>query len=158
MTPNTAAFLTLISHSEGTDLVPDPYRCCYGYSHTLISLSDHPAITGEWMGEDISKLGPQYLGKVSTAAGRYQINRPTWETCKAALRLRDFTPPSQDDAALQLIKEAGALGLVNAGMIGDAITKCSGIWASLPGSVAGQPTKTFAQLLQTYSGAGGTYV
>jgi lysozyme len=158
VTPNVAAFLSTICHSEGTDRAPDPYRCCYAFKHTIVDMSDHPAVTGEWRGEPLDSLGPRYAGMVSTAAGRYQLIKATWLRCKQVLALSDFSSHCQDDAAILLIKEAGALGLVNAGMIGDAITKCSGIWASLPGSDAGQPTRTFAQLLQTYASAGGTYV
>ena len=145
----------MIAHSEGTDRAPDPYRVCYGYRHTIVDLRDHPAITGEWKGESLASLGAQYAHEISTAAGRYQINRPTWLHCKAALHLQDFTGPSQDDAAIFLIKQAGFLDAVNAGDIQAAIDGCSGVWASLPGSKAGQPTRTVAALLDAYTELGG---
>jgi lysozyme len=155
MLPNQAAFLSVVSRSEGTYLAADPYRVVYGFSHTIADLRDHPAITGEWMGESIAKLGPAYIGKISTAAGRYQINRPTWEECKLALRLPDFTGPSQDDAALWLIKRAGALDAIAAGDLYTAIELCSGIWASFPGSTSGQPVARMAALISTFSLEGG---
>jgi hypothetical protein len=34
MTPNTAAFLTMIATSEGAD-----YATCYGYSHIITNFS-----------------------------------------------------------------------------------------------------------------------
>ena len=157
MSPNLAAFLSMISHSEGTDRAPDPYRVCYGFTHTIADLSDHPAITGEWMGESLANLGPAYSGLVSTAAGRYQLIRGTWRTCKNILHLPDFTGPSQDAAAAELIREAGALALVNDGRIGDAISNCRHVWASLPGSDVGQPTRTFADLMGAYTKAGGAF-
>lgn len=157
MLPNQQAFLAMIAHSEGTDRAPDPYRVCYGYQHTIQDLRDHPAITGEWKGESIANLGPQYAGEVSTAAGKYQINRPTWIQCKAALNLRDFTGPSQDDAALYLIKKAGALDILNGGQVAAAITLCHGLWASLPGGNSGQPERSFADLIQAYGDAGGAF-
>lgn len=157
MNANVAAFLSTISHSEGTDRVPDAYRCCYAFKHTIADLSDHPAVTGEWNGEPLDSLGPRYVGEVSTAAGRYQIIKHTWLRCKGVLSLANFTGPCQDDAAILLIKEAGALDLINAGQIGDAIEKCSGIWASLPGSTAGQPTRSFADLLKVYTADGGAF-
>ena len=163
MTPNVAAFLSMIAHSEGTDRAPDPYRVCYGYKHTIVSLAQHPACAGvngapaEWLGESLANLGPQYAHSISTAAGRYQINRPTWQQIQAVLRLPDFTGPSQDDAAIFLIKEKGALTLVNNGQVADAITLCHGIWASLPGSTAGQPTTSFAELMTAYGDAGGAF-
>ena len=150
-TPNVAAFLSTLRHSEGSDRAADPYRVVYGFEVTLKSLADHPAVTGEWPGVQT------HWGHTS-AAGAYQIEKATWLRCKQVLALSDFTGPCQDDAAILLIKEAGAFALINSGQVGAAITKCSGIWASLPGSEAGQPTRTFAQLLQTYSSAGGTYV
>lgn len=157
MTPNMAAFLSMIAHSEGTDRAADPYRVCYGYKHTIVSFADHPAITGEWRGESLASLGALYVNKISTAAGRYQITKPTWLWIKGELHLTDFTPPSQDDAAVFDIKHAGALDLVNAGRVADAINRCHQIWASLPGSTSGQPQTSFANLMTSYVGAGGAF-
>lgn len=154
---NTTAFLTMVSHSEGTDLAPDPYRCCYGFKHTISSYANHPAVTGEWIGESIANLGPQYAHSISTAAGRYQINRLTWQSIQAVLRLPDFTPGCQDEAAIFLIRRAGALVLVNSGQVADAINLCHGIWASLPGSTSGQPQASLANLITAYTTAGGGF-
>jgi lysozyme len=129
----------------------------YGYKHTIADLADHPCITGEWHGESLASLGVAYAGKISTAAGAYQIIVPTWRTCKSMLKLPDFTGPSQDAAATELIREAGALDLVNAGRVAEAIGKCHGIWASLPGSTSGQPQRTMADLVHAYAGAGGAF-
>lgn len=147
----------MISHSEGTDKAADPYRVVYGYKHTIADLRDHPAVTGEWMGESLESLGPAYKGLHSTAAGKYQITKPTWLGLQAILKLPDFTGPSQDDAAVQLIKNKHALDLVFAGRVGDAITACRSIWASLPGSNVGQPTRSFAELINAYGNAGGGF-
>ena len=154
---NLTAFLSTISHSEGTDRAPDPYRVCYGFKHTIADLSDHPSVTGEWAGESLASLGPMYAHSISTAAGRYQIIRPTWQQCQAILRLPDFTGPSQDAAAIFLIKEKGALDMVNGGQVAEAIAKCSSIWASLPGSTSGQPQRKLADLIQVYGDAGGAF-
>lgn len=147
----------MLSHSEGTDRVQQSYRCCYGFIHTIIDMSDHPAVTGEWHGESLSNLGPAYAGLVSTAAGRYQLIKRTWLGCKAVLKLPDFEAASQDAAAIELIREAGALDLVNGGEVQDAIAKCSGIWASLPFSTAGQPRRALADLVSAYTSAGGAF-
>ncbi len=168
--PNEKAFLTMISHSEGTDrppAPPDPYRCCYAFTHVIMSLSEHPCVDtpahpAEWAGESLASLDkpgeiPRYQHSISTAAGRYQIIKPTWLTCKAALGLKDFTGPSQDNAAIWLIDQKGALGLVQSGRLVEAIGLCHGIWASLPGSMSGQPQKTMAQLVNAYRDAGGAY-
>lgn len=155
MNQNLAAFFSMVSHSEGTDQVADPYRCCFEFKHTIIDLSDHPVITGEWEGESLDFLGQKYAGEVSTAAGRYQIIERTWKTCKAVLKLPDFGPNSQDLAAEELIREADALEFVIAGDIPEAIAKCSHIWASLPGSESGQPQRRLADLVQVYRNVGG---
>ncbi len=157
--PNVTAFLSMIASAEGTNRARDPYRVCYAYAHTIASFADHPAVTGEWRGEKLpdamcrgANLSP---GCVSTAAGRYQLIKPTWLACKRALGLVDFTPASQDAAAVYLIRQRGALADVQAGRIADAIEKCRKEWASLPGAGYGQPERQLAALLDTYQGAGG---
>jgi lysozyme len=163
---NAAAFLDLVSHSEGTDTRNDPYRVCYSYRHTVQSMDRHPAEwytdqTGkkarEWGGESLSNLGPSYAGKVSTAAGKYQIILPTWRGCVRALGLPDFSPESQDAAALYLVQQAGALDLVKSGQIADAIALCAKEWASLPGANApGQAMRRLDGLVAYFETAGGT--
>lgn len=155
---NRSAFLALIRHAEGTDKAPDPYAVCFGGKFTITDFSDHPAVLGTWKGEPLDFLGPQYAGMYSTAAGAYQVIKRTWEACKKELHLPDFSPNSQSAAAILLITQAGAIQLVDAGRIVDAIGKCSGIWASLPGSNSGQPQADIAALLQAYSQAAGAFV
>lgn len=157
---NLAAFLAMIRMAEGTEgRGLDAYRVCYGYGHAIASFVDHPAITGEWGGERLSDtmcanagFGP---GCVSTAAGAYQITRPTWRRLKAALGLPDFSPASQDAAATRLIADRGALQDVYAGRVLAAITKCRNEWASLPGNYAQQGQRAAAQLLAWYQQNGG---
>ena len=156
---NIAAFLAAIRQAEGTASAGDPYRVCYGYRHTITNLGDHPAITGEWRGEKLpdamcanAGFGP---GCVSTAAGAYQIIKPTWVNVRAALGLGDFGPASQDAAAVELIRRRGALEDVKAGRIMDAITKCRNEWASLPGNYAKQGQRSAATLVAWYQQAGG---
>lgn len=156
MTPNQLAFLSMIAHAEGTDRELDPYRVCYGFRHTIQNLTDHPAITGEWFGESLANLGPEYVHEISTAAGRYQITKPTWIAIgKNRLHLPDFGAASQDACALELIALRGAASAVLAGELPEAIRACAPEWASLPGSEAGQPQKTLVALLSIYRGAGG---
>lgn len=154
MTPNELAFLAMLAHAEGTDRADNPYRVCYTFRHTILDLSDHPTSTREWMGEKITE--GIYAGELSTAAGRYQINHPTWVGLKLKLRLGDFTAPSQDTAALDLIDGHGAIALINAGELGQAIALCSGRWASLPGNTSGQPQRSLELLTDVYQGAGGS--
>lgn len=167
MTPNLNGFLIMLSHSEGTDRTPEPYRCCFAFKHVTRDLSYHPAEPRppdnmpEWKGEQLADAQCIAAGIHppcwSTAAGKYQIIKPTWLRLKGVLHLHNFGPESQDDCAVQLIKERGALDLIYAGEIAAAISKCSGEWASLPGNPASQPQRSFAQLLNAYSGAGGGF-
>lgn len=158
---NVRAFLALIAWAEGTDREPEPYRVCYGYRHTIRDLAQHPALSGEWRGEKLSDamckgagLGP---GCVSTAAGRYQIIRRTWQNCQRAMNLQDFGPDSQDAAAIYLLRQRGALELIERGDIRGAIVKARPEWASLPGNAAGQPQRRADDLLAVYSRSGGVF-
>ncbi|MCM3565924.1 glycoside hydrolase family 24 protein [Hydrogenophaga intermedia] len=157
---NVAAFLAMIRYAEGTAGQGDPYRVCYGYSHTIRNLVDHPAVTGEWGGKALpdsycrgAGFGP---GCKSTAAGAYQIIRGTWLELKRKLNLPDFGPASQDAAAVELIRQRGALNDVRAGRFAIAVEKVAPTWASLPGAGYDQPERKLASLVSAYQAAGGT--
>lgn len=156
---NVRAFLEAIARCEGTNKAADPYRVCYAYKHTINSFADHPAITGEWRGEKLSDkmcagagMGP---GCVSTAAGKYQITKTTWLGLKRKLKLTDFTPASQDAAAIELLRECGALEYVRSGNVATAVQKARKIWASLPGAGYSQPERSLAWVVSQFQDAGG---
>jgi muramidase (phage lysozyme) len=156
---NVTAGLQTIQHAEGTIGQPDPYRVCYGYAHTIRDLSEHPVITGEWPGEVLpdamcsaAGFGP---GCKSTAAGAYQINRPTWVRARDALGLTDFSQASQDAAAQWLIAKRGALEDLKAGRFAEFVSKCRNEWASLPGNYAKQGQRSLEQLAAWFTVAGG---
>lgn len=144
---NVRAFLTMIRAGEGT-ADAGGYNRLFG-GNRFDSFADHPRL----------KITRTMGGKAitSSAAGAYQFLVGTWDECAAALDLTDFSPPSQDLAAVYLIRRRGALADVIAGRFNDAVRKCAKEWASLPGSPYGQPVKTLAQAKQTYQRAGGTY-
>ncbi len=125
---NVKAFLALIKYTEGAG-----YQTLFG-GEKFASFDDHPrrAIT--------KKLGGKPL--TSTAAGAYQFLSRTWDECANACNLKDFSPLSQDVAALFLIERRRALDAVIAGDWKTALERCNREWASLPGSPYGQPTKT----------------
>lgn len=169
-TPNIAAILDTIAHGEGTDRPPAPedsYRTCFKFQHVIESFMYHPHElrpdgTREWAGEPLTDkqcIDAGFKpGCISSAAGRYQINLPTFERLRTLLNTVGFGPQVQDDMAIQLVKEQGALELVMGGQVTNALEKCSGIWASLPGSTSGQPQAEIADLLHTYMNAGGSLV
>ena len=146
---NVAAFLAAIRAAEGTDLAGDPYRVVFGYGHTIVDLSDHPYFTGEWRG------APFGAGQWSTAAGAYQILRGTWSPLREQLQLPDFGPASQDAAAVELIRQRGALEDVKAGRFAVAVNKVRRIWASLPGAGYGQGERSLQWLAARFENAGG---
>jgi lysozyme len=156
---NVRAFLEAIAKCEGTTQAADPYRVCYAYRHTIASFADHPALTGEWKGEKLSdKLcaaAGQSPGCVSTAAGKFQITRTTWRGLKSKLKLKDFSPASQEAAAIELLRECGALPLVQVGDVAGAVSKARRIWASLPGAGYAQPERSLAWVQSQYQQAGG---
>ena len=144
---NVRAFLHVIRAGEGT-ADEDGYRRHFG-GELFTDFSRHPnrAIT--------KTLGDKQL--TSTAAGAYQFLGRTWSECQAALNLPDFSPASQDLAAVFLIARRKGLEHAIAGRLEQAIAACANEWASLPGSPYGQPTKTLAQCHAVYKQHGGTY-
>lgn len=128
---NVRKFLMLITFTEGTDRDKTPYNELFGFTN-FIGYSKHPGIL------------IKSRNYSSTAAGRYQILKKT----AAYLKMKDFTPESQDLAAIQLIKDAKAYDLVVAGKFEEAIGKTNKIWASLPGSPYGQPTRKMSDALK----------
>ncbi len=154
---NLRAFLFMIRSCENSDARfsdNDRYFVFYGGS-MFSNTADHPVITGEKRGVPLSaemcRAAGFSPGCVSTAAGAYQIIQPTWARVREAgswgPRLGDFEPVAQDEAARRLLIECGALPLVDAGDIRGAIAKASSLWASLPGSRAGQRPKSEAHAL-----------
>jgi len=154
---NLSAFLFMIRSTEHVyprDVLNDAaYSIFYGGSR-FSNFADHPVLTGEKRGVPLpdamcraSGLKP---GCVSTAAGAYQIIKPTWVRIKSRLGLMDFSPASQDLAAVELLSEAGALDLIEAGDIEGAIKKSSRIWASLPGSTAQQHPRAMDYALNRF--------
>jgi lysozyme len=151
---NLRAGLSTIAECEGTN-TPDGYRALFGYHPTRNptrlfdnDFARHPNIRCQFTQTD---------GTINytTAAGRYQIIFPTWSRLAAKLGLTDFSPQSQDLAALELIAEAGALLDLQAGDIQAFSDKCSTQWASLPASHYLQPKKTLAFAEAAFVSAGG---
>lgn len=157
---NVYALLQAIAVAEGTAREADPYRVCYAYSHVIQSFADHPYSLGEWPGVVLTDqqcrgagLNP---GCRSTAAGKYQITVITWRKVKPRLGLPDFSPASQDAAAIELLRELGALRLIERGDLAGAVAAARRTWASLPGAgYAGQGERSYASVQASYLNAGG---
>ncbi len=143
---NVQAFLRMTRFCEGT-ADDDGYRRMVGGGE-FDSFADHPR-----------KLIPvSRYGIKSSAAGAFQFLEKTWDEMAALYKLPDFSPESQDLAAIGLIHRRGALEDVLAGRIESAIKKCNKEWASFHGSPYGQRTVALSRMLQEYRKWGGTGV
>ena len=90
--PNVAAFLKAIAAAEGG-----------GYDFKYGALRGRE--NDRWRFSDMSTHpGPGIDGK-STAAGMYQITRPTWRHHGAKLGLTDFSPRTQDLIAVEILRD-----------------------------------------------------
>lgn len=154
---NLSAFLYMIRSTEHVyprDVVNDAaYSIFYGGSK-FQNFADHPVVTGEKKGiplpDAMCKAAGLKPGCVSTAAGAYQFIKPTWVRIRNKIGLPNFSPLSQDRAAVELLDEIGATDLIFVGDIEGAIHKASKIWASLPGSSAQQNPKALAYALNRF--------
>lgn len=144
---NVRAFLDMIAYAEGT-AGPNGYRTLFG-GGTFDSMADHPRQFFTFT----NKAGQQQR---TSAAGRYQFLSRTWDSLARKLELPDFGPASQDAAAVELIRQRGALADVQAGRVSAAVAKCAPIWASLPGANYAQPERKLTDLVANFTRAGGT--
>lgn len=143
--PKIKAFLNTIGYAEGAS-----YNTIV--KGTVVSSKTDKSLVGKKNAtfSDFSKH-PETLVKVnskglkSTAAGKYQIMSDTWNTTidkkgvkhiglKDRLGLTDFSPKSQDLAAVQKMIDKGMVDSILKGDIKSAINLGSGTWASLPNS------------------------
>jgi len=157
---NELAFLSMIRHAEGTTGA-NGYRKRFGGGF-FSGFVDHPRIAVQFVDGAGRKLWTSAAGAyqfmavspIPNAYGKF-TKVDTWDRVARKLGLTDFSPDSQDRAALYLIDEAGALNDVRAGRFADAVHKVRKIWASLPGAGYAQPEKTLASLESVYLNAGG---
>jgi muramidase (phage lysozyme) len=146
--PNVAAFLKAIAAAEGG-----------GYDFKYGALKGRS--NDRWRFTDTSTHpGPGIDGK-STAAGMYQITRPTWQHHGAKLGLRDFSPRTQDLIAVEILRSLGVIEAVKEGRIVEVMPKVARIWAALPkgpnltNHYPPQRYMKFESFISTYLFAGG---
>lgn len=149
--PNIKAFLILIRKAEGTSS-NNGYRYLFGSSprneKLFDSYYDHPSMYIEFKNKKGETL-------VTSAAGAYQFLFRTWDRIRTRLGLQDFSPKSQDLAAIELLYEAGATDDIKKGSLRSALQKVCKVWASLPGAGYDQPEHSFSEVVQWYKNAGG---
>jgi len=142
--PNVRAFLRAIRLGEGTSDDAGYYRIVGGQMFN--DDAQHPNV----------RVFVKRYNVYSTAAGAYQIIGPTWRALVKQYGFEDFSPDSQDEAAVALIAGRKALDDVKSGRFEEAVAKCALEWASLPGSSAGQRTEDMASVKRVYTENGGT--
>ena len=128
---NLRKFLNVLSISEGTHSFSNPYLAKGGTNGALLTtgFGAHPAAVGQGTWGFKDKLGRNLQ---STANGKYAIRYPTWQGIEKAWGKMDFSPTSQDAAAVYLINQRGALNDVLNGNWNSALPKLGKEWASLP--------------------------
>jgi muramidase (phage lysozyme) len=142
------AFLKLIrycEHHRRED--PGVYYVLYGGGH-FTDISTHPLPKAK-------QIRDRY-GEPHSPAGAYQIIFKTWKGLKERDIVHDFSPISQDKAAIQIIKDFSALEDVRHGDIQIAIPKLRGQWSSFPGGSQEQikmdeAVKVFNRFVMEYS-------
>jgi len=146
--PNVAAFLKAIAQAEGG-----------GYDFRYGALKGR--VNDRWRFTDMSTHPGAGIDGKTTAAGMYQITRPTWEHHGAKLGLKDFSPRAQDLIAVEILRSLGIVDAIKKGRIAEVMPKAARIWAALPKG-PGQPNHYppqrylgFDRFLAAYRAAGG---
>lgn len=131
--PNVLLFLDLLAEAEGATI---GYNTLFGGT-VIPDLSNHPNKRLEYYN---SKSGKR---SVTSAAGRYQFKHDSWEDQAQRLGLTDFTPRSQDLAAVGLMMyKPKTLDALMKGDFNKALKDYGTYWASLPSSPYDQPSRS----------------
>ncbi|HEY0428499.1 MAG TPA: peptidoglycan-binding protein [Pyrinomonadaceae bacterium] len=157
--PRVHAMLDVLGYAEGTGAnygkvvngqVLGPSDRSAPFDHSFVgrrnvSVTDfthHPNLAVRWANGQ----------PPSSAAGRYQFLYSTWR----GLNMPDFSPHSQDIAAIKLMQRRGMIEPLLRGDFAEAIHRGAPEWASLPieggGSYyGGQGARTLSSLRQIFS-------
>jgi len=152
---NMQAFLTMIAVSEiGEGLLRISDN---GYNVLVGATAKHPMLFASYEDHPRRLVTIKLSSKEwhSTAAGRYQLLARYFDHYRKLLHLNDFSPASQDEIAIQQMREKHALPDIEAGRFEAAIKKVRSLWASLPVAGYGQPENSLALLKQAFVRAGG---
>lgn len=156
--PNIPRFLDLLAFSEGTSMASKSASGLYslndGYDLIVAGPAGPERFETGYADHPFAKGRPAKLvrpGLESTASGRYQVLLHFFEAYKVQLGLPDFSPLSQDEVAVQMMHECGAITLLQNGALPQAMTACNSRWASLPGNTDGQGGRSMQALLNEWS-------
>jgi muramidase (phage lysozyme) len=146
-------FLDMVAYSEGTSASPVTKNSGYD---VIVTGVDGPSVFTDYSRHPFDFVRPGVVVRrdpllISTAAGRYQLLHRYWTVYRVQLKLKDFSPMSQDLIAIQQMRERHAVEMLQAGDIAGAIKACDPIWASLPGNDYGQGGHTLEDLLEKFT-------
>ena len=132
------ALLDTIAYTEGTrGRGKDGYNVTFAY-RCFATCAKHP---------NMRVCGGGYC---STAAGRYQFLKTTWD----GLGLPTFTPDNQDKGGMKLVSRRGVNAPTGRAMTAteftNAMNRLSWEWASLPPGRYGQPVYTMTATRREY--------
>jgi murein DD-endopeptidase MepM/ murein hydrolase activator NlpD len=139
-TKEQRAMLDAIAFAEGTrDRKDNGYKTLFGGGQ-FSDYSKHP--------DTVVRSG-RYA---SAAAGRYQFMPFTFNRLAKKLGLKDFSPESQDKAAIELAREKGVTQniLEKEGMSARVSSLLGTQWAAMSGSNLGQGTKSLSSIQKAY--------
>jgi len=142
---------------EVTDAVKDPnVRSFLDVLAKHESGGAYNVVVGGGTFSDYSKHPERYNKELdSDAAGRYQFISTTYKPIAQRLGLKDFSPRSQDLAAVQYLKDLGVLDEVQSGdpkKVQSAIDRLKGSkWTGLQKYGPGEGVKYFQQRKQHHS-------
>lgn len=143
--PAVRRFLNFIGKAEGAD-----YNIGYG-GRRITNFAWHPYAKCSFRRTGEVNSSGRCSGTDTSAAGKYQFVRGTWDRTAKALGLKDFTPASQDIAAVALLDGRGALTpLLRGGDsgFGQAVNLSRSEWESFK-------TRTWTDLQRIWSNVGG---
>jgi muramidase (phage lysozyme) len=140
---NVIAALGVISLAEGT-ANEKGYNTTFGYGY-FDDLTTHP------------NNSTAYKNTTTSAAGKYQFLKSTYDDLNAAGKMPSMRPVDQDFGAIELIRDKGrAFELIKAGRFEEALPLIAPVWASLPtrpgdtGGVYGQGAKNWNTLTNAF--------
>lgn len=141
--PRVRAMLDAIGFSEGTDKR-------FGYA-THVGGRRSAAGAGQ-KDRSVVYLGRDKAGRPlrSSADGRYQFLNSTWDGDARSLGLTDFSPHSQDLAAVYELMKSGAINPLMSGDFGGAVHAARRVWASFPGAGYNQGERSLSSLQKVY--------
>lgn len=141
--PQVLAMLYTIGESEGADYGTLVFG---GRKNSEITdFSTHPANKGFVRRRNINGVSTP-----STASGKYQFLIGTWRGLVAKLGLTDFSPHSQDLAAVELLRQNGAIEFLLRNDFAAAVNAVRRVWASLPAAGYGQNEHSIATVMAYY--------